>query len=293
MWRSACRPLSAVPAPPKALNTRFFSLSSWRCLALLCVVTGQTVACALSGNAGDSIRIALAGDSTVAHYATWRTKTRGWGQLLPEFFDLRHTTIRNFALPEASTKTFVERGQWNRVLASGPTYIFIQFGHNDSHGQGHRESTEPKNDFDAYLRHFVESARAVGAIPVLVTPMHRAVWLPNEERLTQELLPYADAIRSVAENTSVPLVDLNGMTRSAFEEIGPRRLADLLAFPVADRTHFNEAGARLLAALVSCEAQRAISALRSLVICGAEMNLRHERWSSSLSIGGLRPYGQR
>ena len=229
------------------------------------VAPGPAMGATADVNAAHALRIALVGDSTVADYKEPGDPHRGWGQLFPEFVDTNRVIVQNFAVNGRSTKTFKNEGRWEKVLAFKPNYIFIQFGHNDSHAKERPESTDPNTDFSCYLREFVESARTQGAIPILVTPMHRGKWAEDGHHLTRELLPYADAMREVATDEKVPLVDLYALTETTFEAMTDEQLKTLFALPETDRTHFNEQGARLLAGMVVGETKRLVPALKSCV----------------------------
>ena len=218
--------------------------------------------CASADASAVLVRIAIVGDSTVADYKL-DDPHRGWGQLFPEFIDTSRVAVQNFAVNGRSTKTFKSEGRWEPVLAFKPDYIFIQFGHNDSHAKGRPESTDSETDYSSYLREYVESASAQGATPILVTPMHRGTWDKDGRRLTEELLPYADAMVRVAKEKKVPVIDLYTLSGKAFEQLGSEQLKTLFAFPDTDKTHFNEKGARLLAALVIQETARRSPTLKA------------------------------
>lgn len=220
-------------------------------------MAGLLAGCALALNvvmAADVPRIALIGDSTVCDYPVGM-RTRGWGQLLPEFLDPR-VIVRNEARGGLSTKTF-PRDRWLALLAEHPKYILIQFGHNDSHAKGLPESTDANTTYADNLRGFVREAREAGAIPVLVTPVRRRMF--KDGRPTEELLPYADAMRGVAGELQVPLVDLYRLSGDVYERLGEDGST---AFTLnetdhadrpgrGDRTHFTEYGARRMASLVA------------------------------------------
>ena len=147
-----------------------------------------------------------------------------------------------------STKTFIQEGLWAKTLAEKPDFVLIQFGHNDSHAKGRPESTDAATDYRDLLRRYVDEARADGATPVLVTPMHRRSFAPDG-KVTQELLPYADAMKVVAKEKQVALVDLHGASGALFEQLGDAGSADL-SCSATDRTHFSERGAKAMAELV-------------------------------------------
>jgi lysophospholipase L1-like esterase len=235
-------------------------------MALFLFLFTPTVPRVAIGTSADAsaglVRIAIVGDSTVADYKL-DDPHRGWGQLFPEFIDASRVSVQNFAFNGRSTKTFKSEGRWDSVLAFKPDYILIQFGHNDSHAEGRPEATDADTDYRSYLEEYVDSAHAQGATPILVTPMHRGTWDKDGRRLTQELLPYATAMVRVAKEKKVPVIDLYTMSEKAFEKLGSEQLKTLFAFPDTDKTHFNEKGARLLAALVAQEMAHRIPKLKT------------------------------
>src|SRR5262249_27214763 len=164
--------------------------SLWQ-LSLCAVLLLSFFAAAAQVNAPAVVRIALVGDSTVADYKL-EDPQRGWGQLFPEFVDAKRATIKNFAVNGRSTKTFKLEGRWEPIFDFQPNYIFIQFGHNDSHPKERPEATDAATDYTTYLEDYVTSGRAHGAEVILVTPMHRGNWAADGKHLTQELLPYVE-----------------------------------------------------------------------------------------------------
>ncbi len=190
-----------------------------------------------------NLRIAIAGDSTVAEYGD-KTTQRGWGQYIQWYFR-DSVQVSNLAKGGRSTKTFLNEGLWAKSLAVKPDVILIQFGHNDSHDPKQPEATNAAGDYADYLRNFVDEARAAGAVPVLITPVQRRTKVDS-------LLPYADAMRAVATEKQVALIDLHGSSGKLYGELGEAATAELEA-NAKDRTHFNEKGARAIAALVMKE----------------------------------------
>ena len=79
-----------------------------------------------------TIDVHLIGDSTMADRADPANPERGWGQLLPKFFD-GGVAIHNHAVNGRSTKSFIDEGKWSAVLRDlkAGDYILIEFGHND------------------------------------------------------------------------------------------------------------------------------------------------------------------
>lgn len=195
------------------------------------------------------LRVVLIGDSTVADYAASKP-ARGWGMYVQERFDSR-VTVTNLAANGRSTKTFIQEGRWAGALALRPDYVLIQFGHNDSHAKGRPESTDAAGDYQDYLRQYIREARAIGAVPILVTPMLRRNYTADG-KLDDALQPYADAMKSVAAGEHAALIDLHSLSRGCYETLGAVDIQSLASEP-NDRTHFNERGARGMAGLVVAE----------------------------------------
>ncbi len=216
------------------------------------LVLGIAIAAALiaSASAGDApLTIVTVGDSTVADYPKEDIK-RGWGQMLGEYL-APSVTIINLAECGRSTKTYFETRYWLKATKLKPDYILIQFGHNDSHPKDQPESTDAATDYQDNLRRYVAEARQAGAKPILVTPMHRLVFTSGG-KLSEELKPYADAMKHVAHETNVPVIDLYEQSTQAFEPLGFNGVNGMTASET-DRTHFTEKGARILAKIVAEE----------------------------------------
>lgn len=200
----------------------------------------------LGADAPRVIRIAVIGDSTVCEYPA-ASNIRGWGHFLTPAFQA-HVRVINLAKSGRSTKTFIKEGLWTKTLAEKPDFVLIQFGHNDSHARERPESTDAATDYRDFLRRYIDEARATGATPVLVTPMHRRSF-DKDGKVTQELLPYAGAMKAVAKEKQVALVDLHGASGELFQMLGDVGSADL-SCSATDRTHFSEKGAQAMAELV-------------------------------------------
>jgi lysophospholipase L1-like esterase len=168
--------------------------------------------------------------------------------MLHEFFT-PETKVDNFAEIGRSTKTFFTTPHWKQTLDDKPDFIFIQFGHNDSHTPEaqHPEATDADGDYMDNLRKYVTDARGIGAIPVFVTPMHRRTFQPDGT-MTQELLPYVEAMKKVGVEMKVPVIDLYSKSGDLFVKLGDAASAD---FTPKDRTHFSPKGARVMAFFVA------------------------------------------
>jgi lysophospholipase L1-like esterase len=209
-----------------------------------------------SALAQSPLKIAIASDSTACDYPLTGTQ-RGWGQFIQGYFR-SSVQVLNFAKGGRSTKTFLNEGLWAKTLAAKPDFILIQFGHNDSHDPKNPEATNAATDYADYLRKFVDEARSAGAIPILVTPVQRRTKVDT-------LIPYSDSMKRVAQEKSVLLIDLHASSGELYRKLGPAGAAELAAND-HDQTHFNEKGARAVAALVMKELPDLDPRLRSAML---------------------------
>jgi lysophospholipase L1-like esterase len=199
------------------------------------------------------IVVGLAGDSTVCDYPA-TVDQAGWGQYLGDHFD-SGVVVANLAKGGRSTKTFLNEGLWKSLLARHPDVILIQFGHNDSHSPDHPEHTDPSGEYATILRQFVDQARAQGALPILVTPV---------QRRTKEdsLLPYVAAMKAVAREKQVGVIDLHQTSGELYARLGPQGTA-ALEKAGQDHTHFNRAGAAQITDLVVPDLLAQVPALKA------------------------------
>lgn len=210
----------------------------------------------IGDNAVMPLMIVLVGDSTMCEYPSDRPD-RGWGQFIEERFVPGAVKVINLAATGRSTKTFIEEGRWQTALDARPDIVLIQFGHNDSHAPANPESTDFASDYQEYLRRYISEARAIGAVPILVTPMVRRSFSDDGQLIeapppNRPLKCYAEAMKSVASETRTPLIDLQSTSRRLIEKLGPQGASEL-ANTNGDVTHFNEKGARAMADLVMNE----------------------------------------
>jgi len=200
-------------------------------------------------------RVILVGDSTMA-------SSTGYGdalcaRLTPE------TACLNLARGGRSSGSFRAEGRWDEVtglLRDGAgyrrTYVLIQFGHNDQPGKPGR-STDYATEFPVNMTRYVEEARALGAVPVLVTPLTRRSF--RQGYVQDDLAPWAATVRKIAAATGTPLVDLNALSLAAVQAMGPQQ-ANKLARTGAnfDHTHVGPLGAQRFSDIVARELLRKV-----------------------------------
>ena len=195
----------------------------------------------------------LAGDSTVVDQD--KEPWAAWGQMLPLFVTDR-VSIANDAESGETIKSFLGERRWPKILSTlkRGDYVLIQFAHNDQKpGSGFVSIPEYKD----LMKRFVAEAKAKGATTILVTAMNRRNF-DDDGKIRQTLGDYPQATRDVAAELHLGLIDLNAMSKSLFEAMGPEgTLKAFVHYPantfpgqadeLKDDTHFNSYGAYELA----------------------------------------------
>ncbi|AIQ49163.1 GDSL family lipase [Paenibacillus sp. FSL R7-0273] len=209
----------------------------------------------------EQITVYLAGDSTVTDVGDEKGfPFSGWGQMLQYFFK-HDVTVANHAVGGRSSKSFIGENRLQPILdeIKEGDYLFIQFGHNDQKSDEARH-TDPLTTYPEHLRQYIDGARAKQAIPVLVTSVHRR-YFDAAGKLTDTHGAYLEAVRKLAEEEEVPLIDLAEKSRRLFEEAGPEATKSIFLWGApgewmnhpggtVDNTHFQERGSLRIAELV-------------------------------------------
>ncbi len=226
------------------------------------------------------ITLWLIGDSTMADYANYgeeymteRYPQTGWGQMLHHFtmadslklvypIDADSVVIDNRARGGRSTRSFFEEGRWSQVyhLLSPGDWVLIQFGHNDSSPDKVDRYTTISG-YKEYLRLYVNQTREQGATPVFITSVCRNYpWV--EDQLQNSHGEYPAAMREVADELNVFLIDLTVLSAEHFSQMGREYVTNnyfmnlpagkFEAYPdgMTDNTHFQPEGAMQVARLV-------------------------------------------
>lgn len=192
--------------------------------------------------ADDLPTIFILGDSTVCDQPLepWNS----WGQMLPRFFGAG-IAIANHAESGESLRSSLGARRLDKVLSvmKPGDYLFIQYGHNDMKERG--EGVGAFTTYKASLKQFIAGARSRGGLPVLITSMHRKS-LDAAGVITNTLGDYPEAAHQTAREENVPLIDLNAMSKTFYEALGPRNIG--AAFQ--DGTHHNNYGSYELARCV-------------------------------------------
>ncbi|HEU5340392.1 rhamnogalacturonan acetylesterase [Edaphobacter sp.] len=205
--------------------------------------------------------IYLAGDSTVVDQdiEPWAA----WGQMLPRFFR-PGVVVANHAESGETIKSFVGEQRFAKIfsLIQPGDYLFMQFNHNDQKiNPRTHQPVVTLDEYRALLTEYIAKARAAGATPVLVTSMNRRTFDASGD-ITNSLGDYPDTMREVAAQEHVALIDVNAMSKTLFETMGPEGTLRAFmhypanAFPnqteaISDDTHFNKYGAYELARCIT------------------------------------------
>ncbi len=202
----------------------------------------------------DAATVFLCGNSTVVDQDNepWC----GWGQMVPRFFD-ENVCIANYAESGEAANSFASAGRLKKILTKikPGDYVFVEFGHNDQKQKGPNDG--PWASYTTNMKRYITETRAKGGIPVLVTSMHRRNFDDNG-KINNTLGEYPDAVRKLASEENVALIDLNAMSKILYEAWGPEESVKAFVhypantFPnqakaLADNTHFNSYGGYELA----------------------------------------------
>lgn len=271
-----------------------------------------------SSVAASTITLHLLGDSTMTTYTDAERPQMGWGERIGLHFDSAHVTIKNWAAGGRSSRSFYyESTMWPTAKAAikAGDYVIIQFGHNDQK-YGADASTGPYSTYGTYaicsdpsitdgeactggtdvvdatttrdehsyyqfLKRYVTEVQALGAHPILATPMVRrelssgVVTASGQHDYSAvikgtETNPrgnYPAAVKAVAAKYNVPVLDITADTKAIVETFGSTPAADAL-YMAADNTHPQIMYASLIAkrAADDIKAATGLSALSSYII---------------------------
>ena len=226
------------------------------------------------------VHIFLIGDSTVADYSLDsgylenKFPIHGWGQVFQPFFkrdslakvknliNSDSVVILDKARGGRSTRTFFEEGRWAAVYKElkKDDIVMMQFGHNDA-AIDKPERYVNLVGYKEFLRLYVNQTREKGATPILITPVNRNYpW--KDGKLSNVHGEYPNAIKEVAKEMNVKLIDLTQLSIDAFTAKGQEIVTNTYfmnfekglypAYPGGqkDNTHFQKEGAIAVAQLV-------------------------------------------
>jgi lysophospholipase L1-like esterase len=191
----------------------------------------------------------LVGDSTVTDQLG--EPAASWGQMLTRFLG-PGVAVANHAHSGETMKSFITGYRLAKVLSTlkRGDWLLIQFGHNDQKAQWPQTFADAATTYPAYLRVFIAEARLRGATPILISSPERRNFGPTG-RIEPSLGAYPEAVRLVAREEGVGLIDLTSMTVAFYEALGPDRAPLAFNDGGRDKTHHNNYGAYEIARMVA------------------------------------------
>jgi lysophospholipase L1-like esterase len=204
------------------------------------------------GKVNDIPTVFLAGNSTVVDQAIepWAA----WGQMLPMFLQPGKIVVANYAESGETLLAFKREKRLDKIwsMAKPGDYLFIEFAHNDQKPGGNH--LDPFTTYKQTLKEWIAECRRREITPVLVTSMHRRNFDSLTGKIINTLGDYPEAMRQVAKEENVVLLDLNSMSKKLYEAWGPEQSKKAFVhypantFPdqpeaLHDDTHFNSYGA--------------------------------------------------
>ena len=183
----------------------------------------------------------MAGDSIMADYRPDMFPQYGWGQSLKQFMK-RPESLHNCARSGWSARRFRESGRWEKCIASRLSpgdWVIVSFGHNDSN---RRRNKPPKNDYStieeykAFLSGFAADVKAKGANLAFATSIAHSGGFSEKEGTmkvdggAKGLGPYVNAMRELAVELKVPLLDLNRYAEENLPKLGMEKARLLYMF---------------------------------------------------------------
>ena len=212
----------------------------------------------------------LVGDSTVRNgKGDGGSGQWGWGEPLVDYFDAAKINVVNRAIGGRSSRTYINEGRWDELLAmlKPGDFVVFQFGHNDSGplddvarargtlpgaGNETREIDNPitkkhevVHTFGWYMRQYVSDTLAKGATPIVCSLIPRKIW--KDGRVVRDADSYGGWAREAAASKKVAFVDLNEIIARRYDKLGEAQVEPLFADP---HTHTSRIGAELNAECV-------------------------------------------
>lgn len=171
----------------------------------------------------------------------------GWAQMLAQYFPT--LAICNQAHSGMTTNCFRDDGHWNIILQHirPKDIVMLQFGHNDQK----RRNLAAFGGYINNLRRYISEIRAVGAYPIVISPISRIPFEDNGQ-FRSLLSTHALACQVVAEECNVPFINLHELTFRKWVSLGEPDVHDYFM----DITHTNDYGAKMIASYVVSEIQR-------------------------------------
>jgi lysophospholipase L1-like esterase len=211
----------------------------------------------------------IVGDSTVKNGTRGQV---GWGEQIGGLFDSSRIKVDNRAIGGRSSRTFINEGRWDKILADAKAgdFVLVQMGHNDggkpdepTRARGSlpgigEETVEIDNPitkkhevvhtYGWYLRKYINDAKAKGMTPIICSPVPHRPKTPVEAGAVENSR-YVTWSGQVAEAEHVPFINLNKIIMQHYVGMAPDEIKAKY-FTTADDTHSSMEGAKLNASCV-------------------------------------------
>ena len=231
------------------------------------------------------------GDSTMANYDESATVTRGWGMYFGNFLTNGWTSINYAKGGRDSRGGYEELWQTAKKNVEAGDYVIITFGHNDEKNQGmdgtqlqayyqslgqtwtETRGTIPSTTYKEWLGKIVDEAKALGAIPIICSPVCRSYFngstirrngrhdlgdsfsvltstgILEEQSVSADdhTMDYAYHSQKLAEEKNIDFIDLTNATKELYESYGTQAKCEAQLFDGEGSTQFNTTGALLVA----------------------------------------------
>jgi lysophospholipase L1-like esterase len=152
-----------------------------------------------------------------------------------------------------------------KALALKGDYYLIQFGHNDESAKDDSK-TDPNTTYRECIKRYIDETRAIGAKPILVTSLVRRQWnATDSNKINSSLAPYAEAVKALAREKNVPLVDLHARSKELCEQLGKEKCNELSAVKDTgqiDNSHLNDKGSVVFGKIIVEELVKAAPELK-------------------------------
>ena len=231
------------------------------------------------------------GDSTMAPYEESQTVTRGWGMYFGNFLTNGWTSVNYARGGRDSRGGYNELWQTAKKQVEAGDYVIISFAHNDEKNQGmdgvqlqayyqsigqtwtETRGSIPSTTYKENLAKIVDEAKALGAIPIICSPVCRSYFTGNKIRRngrhdlgdsykvltangpvdgqklaeSDHTMDYAYHSEQLAKEKGVYFIDLTNATKTLYESYGNQAKCEAQLFDGEGSTHFNTTGALLVA----------------------------------------------
>lgn len=183
----------------------------------------------------DGAVIYVVGDSTASIYGDERYPRKGWAQLFGGYFN--GVSVTDLALSGRASMSFKKEANYDTLKSSlkKGDYLIVQFGHNDNKAESF---TDPAGDrftdgsYKQSMLEYVELAWEKGAHPILATSISR------RKTSDASLEAYVNATRELANELSIPCIDLYARTNGWINEVGAENAKDMFNYVKKDDPRF-------------------------------------------------------